>query len=366
VATNPCRPALLFRGSPGALRQQAPFRTGRPVGPAYTHTHDITVYPDLPVLQPDGSYAPRDIVLLAEGGSYLQDSTNYGATGGNTGSVFVIDITDPRSPVALFRWHHQRGPDHHPIRYHHEAQFLASDPRLMLVVDEDLHHPCGEGDGGPVDTAGGGVVAVRLSEDLTEEVEELSEWFIPLGTPAPVCSAHVFSSAGDLVFIGSYNAGLQVVSYADPANPRRLGYFIAPGATSWGAEVHGEYVYVGDMTRGLDTFRFAAPDLMVSPSTLKLSPDKPREGDLVTVTATVRNRGQRDVPLARVTFDLVGVSVNEAVVSVPAGGSATASATWSTLGLSGPQRVEVTVDPDDLVTELNEDNNSAGRAFQVR
>nr|MDQ4041612.1 hypothetical protein [Actinomycetota bacterium] len=90
---------------------------------------------------------------------------------------------------------------------------------------------------------------------------EESEWFIPLGTPAPVCSVHVFSSKGDLAFFGSYNAGLQVVSYRDPANPRRVGQFIAEGAKSWGAQVHRKgIVYVGDMTRGLDVFRYTGPN----------------------------------------------------------------------------------------------------------
>jgi hypothetical protein len=126
----------------------------------------------------------------------------------------------------------------------------------MLVTDEDLHHPCGEGDGGLLDTAGGGVVAVRLSDDLTSTATELSEWFIPAGTPAPVCSVHVFSSEGSLVAFGSYNAGLQIVSYADPANPTLAGFFIAPGTTAWGAQWNGDLVYVGDMSRGLDTFRY--------------------------------------------------------------------------------------------------------------
>jgi hypothetical protein len=156
---------------------------------------------------------------------------------------------------VLLRWSHERGLDHHPIRYHHEAQFLAGDRRVMLITDEDLHHPCGEGDGGPVDTAGGGAVAVRLSDDLTTTATELSEWFIPAGTPAPVCSVHVFSSKGSLVAFGSYNAGLQVVDYSAPANPTQAGYFIAPGTTAWGALWNGDYVYVGDMSRGLDTFR---------------------------------------------------------------------------------------------------------------
>jgi len=256
-AANPCAPVRLFNGNPVTLWASSPYRDGRPVGAAFTHIHDITAYTDYPVRQPDGSVAKRDIIVAAEGGNYTQESADYGASGGNTGSVFVIDITNPRNPVVLLRWQHERGPGHHPIRYHHEAQFLASDPRVMLVTDEDLHHPCGEGDGGPVDTAGGGVVAVRLSDDLTSTATELSEWFIPAGTPAPVCSAHVFSSQGSLVAMGSYNGGLQVVDYSDPANPTSAGSFIAPGTTAWGALWNGDYVYVGDMSRGLDTFRFS-------------------------------------------------------------------------------------------------------------
>jgi hypothetical protein len=255
-ANNPCAPERLFHGNPVTLWEESPYRNGRPVGAPFTHTHDITAYTDYLVRQPDGRLAKRDIIVLAEGGNYAQESPDYGQSGGNTGSVFVIDITNPRAPMVLLRWSHERGPTHHPIRYHHEAQFLAGDPRVMLVTDEDLHHPCGEGDGGAVDTAGGGAVAVRLSDDLTTTATELSEWFIPAGTPAPVCSVHVFSSKGSLVAFGSYNAGLQVVNYSDPTNPTQAGYFIAPGTTAWGALWNGDHVYVGDMSRGLDTFRY--------------------------------------------------------------------------------------------------------------
>ena len=157
-------------------------------------------------------------MLLAEGGNYTDNN-------GDTGSVFVIDITDPSKPVVLNRWLHERGPGHHPIRYHHEVQFLAGDPSVMLVTDEDMHNGCG---------SAGGITALRVSADLTRVTEELSEWFVPLGTPAPVCSVHVFSSYNDVVFVGSYNAGLQVVDYADPKNPQRIGYYIAPGTTALG------------------------------------------------------------------------------------------------------------------------------------
>jgi hypothetical protein len=235
LGKRPAAPRNLFRGDPAELWARSPFRGEKPVGAPFTHTHDITVYTDYPV----AGLGPRDIALLAEGGNY--------AGAGDTGSVFVIDVTDPRRPVAINRWLHEKGPDHHPIRYHHEAQFLDGDPRLMLVTDEDMHNGCG---------TAGGVTAVRLSDDLTQATE-LSEWFIPLGTPAPVCSVHVFSSKGSLVFFGSYNAGLQVVDYSDPANPRRAGQYIAEGTTAWGAQEHQGYIYMGDMSRGLDVLRWA-------------------------------------------------------------------------------------------------------------
>ena len=233
LGKQPAAPKNVFRGNPVELWAQSPYRGDKPVGPAFTHTHDITIYTDHPV-----NGQERDIALLAEGGSY--------AGAGDTGSVFVIDVTDPTAPVVLQRWLHEKGADHHPIRYHHEAQLLDGNRSLMLVTDEDMHNGCG---------SAGGVTAVELSADLTSAVER-SEWFIPLGTPAPVCSVHVFSSKGDNVFLGAYNAGLQVVDYSDPGNPEQVGEFIAPGTTAWGAQEHGNLVYVGDMSRGLDVFRW--------------------------------------------------------------------------------------------------------------
>ena len=234
LGKRPAAPRNLFRGDPTALWAASPYRGDKPVGAAFTHTHDITVYPGHPV----AGLGTRDIALLAEGGNYTGN--------GDTGSVFVIDVTNPAAPVVLLRWLHEQGSEHHPIRYHHEAQLLAGDPSVMLVTDEDMHNGCG---------TAGGITAVRLAPDLRSAVE-LSEWFIPLGTPAPVCSVHVFSSTGSKVFIGSYNAGLQVIDYADPLNPRRVGQFIAEGTTAWGAQYHRGFVYIGDMSRGLDVVRW--------------------------------------------------------------------------------------------------------------
>ena len=234
---NPCAPRNIFRGDPVKLWEASPHRNGKPVGAPFTHTHDVEIYADYPV----ANLGRRDILLLAEGGNY--------AGSGDTGSVFVIDISKPRRPVVLYRWLHEQGPGHHPIRYHHEIQFVDGLPNVALITDEDLHNGCG---------SAGGVVAVRFAPDL-RSAQELSEWFIPAGTPAPVCSVHVFSTRAGIAYIGSYNAGLQVVDYRDPANPQRVGHNTADGATSWGALWHGGVVYVGDMSRGLDVFEYTGP-----------------------------------------------------------------------------------------------------------
>lgn len=229
-----CDPVTLWRDSP--------HRGDKPVGPEpFTHTHDITIYPDHPVAQPDGTTALRDIILLAEGGNY---------TSPGLGSVFVIDITDPANPVVLQRWLHQTGAGHHPIRYSHEAIFIEGKPNLMIVSDEDLHNGCQQA---------GGLVAVQLSPDLLSGTE-MSEWFIP-NQGAAVCSAHVFSTGGNLLFMGSYNAGTQVIDYSDPAKPKRVGFYIGDGSTAWGAYYNPDngYIYQGDMSRGLDVLEFLGP-----------------------------------------------------------------------------------------------------------
>ncbi|MFP5372604.1 MAG: hypothetical protein ACLGI3_17920, partial [Actinomycetes bacterium] len=279
LQTPAAAPAVLFRGDPVELWAASPHRGDRPVGAPFTHTHDITVYPDLEV-----GGVQRDIALLAEGGDYSNNS-------GNTGSMFVIDITDPRNPVVLQRWLHERGPGHHPIRYHHEAQFLDADPRVVLVTDEDLHNGC----------RAGGVTAIRLTEDLTSATE-LSEWFIgdDGSTFAPVCSVHVFSSHGNLAFFGSYNAGVQVVDYSAPTRPRKVAHNVQLGADTWGADYRrGGFVYAGDFGgRGLDAFRYAGP----RPDYAVLSPTFEGGRRTTIIRTTVGNRGDLGSPATQVEF----------------------------------------------------------------
>ncbi|HVL54052.1 MAG TPA: CARDB domain-containing protein, partial [Vitreimonas sp.] len=351
--SDECRTSAAVMCDPVTLWASSPYRGDKPVGPAFDHTHDITIYPDYEVRQPDGTTRKRDIVLLAEGGPYTADGTN-------NGSMFVIDITDPRNPVVLLRWLHETGAGHHPIRYHHEAQFVDGLKNVVLVTDEDLHNGCG---------GAGGITAVRLSDDLTEATE-LSEWFIPFGTPAAVCSVHVMSSWRNFVFLGSYNAGLQIVDYADPENPTQAGYYIAEGSTAWGALVHEGYVYVGDMSRGLDVFRFTPPlpDLTLASGDISMTTERVNGADRVTIRATVRNVGRADARDVAVRFTDNGRQIGEVqtIAAIPAGGNGTASVVWDTKGLRGERTVAVAADPADAIWESDETNNTASTTVEVR
>jgi hypothetical protein len=253
---TPAAPQQLVRINPRTLWENSPHRGNQAVGGGSTGIHDIEIYADRPTLLPKAQWTdrdrdgfvtqaenvvPRDIALVAEGGSYL--------SGNNSGSLYVLDITDPRNPVALLR-HQRKAADGKAQRYVHEAQFLDGQSDIIVTTDEDLHNGCDNG----------GIAAFRVSDDLTE-ITELSQWFIGVGTPAAVCSVHVMSTKDNFAFFGSYSAGLQVVDLSDPSKPVRGGQYIAPGADSWGALVHptapGYLTYVGDFGgRGLDVLEF--------------------------------------------------------------------------------------------------------------
>ena len=353
----PQAPRRITGVNPVELWQNSPYRAGRDVGPAWNHTHDVELYNDRPVRQADGSIALRDILLLAEGDSY-DDSPASAAP--NAGSVFIIDVTDPANPVALLRWMHNReSPGHEQIRYHHEAQFLDGDPSVLFVTDEDLHGGCG---------TGGGVTAIRVSPDLTS-ASELSDWYVPAGTPAAVCSVHVMSSYRNWLFLGSYNAGLQVVDYSDPAKPVQAGYYIAEGSTAWGAKVHAGLVYVGDMSRGLDVFRFTPdsatlPDLAVT----NLEATGTKGSQTATVTAMIANHGAASASGSVVRFLVDGSTIGETTLGeLAAGGSSTTSVSWSLRNVSnGSHTLRAVVDPGDAIAESDETNNAGTRTVEVK
>lgn len=113
------------------------------------------------------------------------------------------------------------------------------------------------------------------------------------------------------------------------------------------------------------------PDLVLTAADVRLTPPFPREGEAVTIHATVRNLGGR--PSAATTLDLaVGDLASQTGVgqlAVPAldpGAFAGLSLDWTPSGEPGERTLFLSVDADELVTEQDEGNNAVARTVVVQ
>lgn len=112
-------------------------------------------------------------------------------------------------------------------------------------------------------------------------------------------------------------------------------------------------------------------DLSISPSDIGIYPMAPWEGAEVTFSAMVQYSGTKDIQNVSVAFydgdpgqggTLIGQNT---IPAIPAGGSAQTQVQWNTLGKSGLHYIHVVVDPQNIIREVNESNNSAFVSVEV-
>ena len=108
------------------------------------------------------------------------------------------------------------------------------------------------------------------------------------------------------------------------------------------------------------------PDLIVSG--MSAGNSKGREGEKVTVTATIRNTGSTGAGSSKTEFLLDGSTVLGLVdtPAIPAGGSAQVSVLWDTRNVKGAHTIRATADRTGLVTEDSETNNSGTLTVTVK
>ncbi|MFQ5910748.1 MAG: FG-GAP-like repeat-containing protein, partial [Thermoplasmata archaeon] len=113
------------------------------------------------------------------------------------------------------------------------------------------------------------------------------------------------------------------------------------------------------------------PDLTLETGDITSDPPDPGEGDIITVTANVRNVGGGDANGVEVEFFDGSPTMNrqigttQVISNIPARGNATASLTWNLSGISGPRDAFVRIDGTDIITELDEANNIAFRRLNI-
>ncbi|MDY6793716.1 MAG: CARDB domain-containing protein [Actinomycetota bacterium] len=112
-------------------------------------------------------------------------------------------------------------------------------------------------------------------------------------------------------------------------------------------------------------------DVAISRTDVGLSDCDPVAGEVVEVTASVRNTRERDAELVKVSFyegdpGDGGSLFSESVIdSLPVGGEETVAASWDSTGKVGAHEIWVVADPDEVINEADEGNNSGHRRLIV-
>jgi uncharacterized protein (TIGR03790 family) len=113
-----------------------------------------------------------------------------------------------------------------------------------------------------------------------------------------------------------------------------------------------------------------APDLSINSKDISFSDDKPREGEIVNISAIIENLGLAPVFDVEVGFYAGdpfngGIYLGSINLDIDGSGSNTTSFSWDTSGYLGDYNITVVVDPKDLFYELSEGNNMANASITV-
>ncbi|MCC6167020.1 MAG: S8 family serine peptidase [Caldilineaceae bacterium] len=114
------------------------------------------------------------------------------------------------------------------------------------------------------------------------------------------------------------------------------------------------------------------PNLVVRPDTIGFSSANPAPGEPVTVTATILNNGNAEAANVVVQFvdatdnGAIPIAANQVISSIPPGGAAVAQIVYPTEGRFGDHKVQVIVDPNNLVVESDENDNRAMATLTVQ
>lgn len=114
----------------------------------------------------------------------------------------------------------------------------------------------------------------------------------------------------------------------------------------------------------------ALADLVISESDIAFDPSSPVVGESVKVTVTVANNGTADAVDVVVSLsDLSGggtIGQPVTIAGIPVGESGSAEFTYDTTDKAGDRRIQAAADPNNAITESNEENNRATKVLKVR
>ena len=295
----------------------------------------------------------------ASGDSHFDDFVDADQPGG-----FINDFDDPDSAYGDGFWHFDYG-------------CLTLDVTSMSGEGVGPEHPVrGDLTADAVISAGEGCAPFTYGRGATN------------ARPTAVAQARPLEAeVGEVVtFDGSGSTDDQT-----PTADLEYAWDFGDGTGDTGQTVHHAYSEAGEHTATLtvtdaggrsDTATVqvtvaeaTAVDLVVSGITTTAATGaggkngKPKEGDKVTIRATVTNNGAAAATATETAFTLDGTALPGSPVAtgeIPAGGSIDVELIWDTRGVKDAHVIGVTADADTAVTESAEDNNSATLDVTVR
>jgi M6 family metalloprotease-like protein len=328
---------------------------GTPAPPAQ-HYLDTQPIPGSDCVSEQGGNCADASFTAAAGDNRFSDAVTAEAPGG-----FVNSFSDPESDYGDGFWHFDYG-----------------------CLTLDVTRMDGEGIGPEAPAAG----------DLTADATiTAGDGCAPFGygaganvAPTAVAQARPTEATvgEDVVFDGSGSTDdHQLADELDYA------WDFGDGTTGSGQTAHHAFGEAGEYTATLtvtdadgatatDTVAItvsAAPDLRVSSITTVQATGTggqggtPKEGDKVTIKATVENLGAADAPASVTAFMLDDAALangSVATPAIPAGTSAVVTLAWDTRGVKGDHVIGVTADADEAVAEADEADNAATLDVTVR
>ncbi len=167
-----------------------------------------------------------------------------------------------------------------PLRTLHHLAMVNEDATVLMIGDEQ--NGGGEPGGCLVNTNGvSSPTGALWFYDLADETAPvLKSWISPplvtptpdavnpnptdpAGIPAelydaiPNCTAHfgTLVPGQEKIAIGWYSAGVLLIDFTDIDAPTILNQYQPEGTNPWDARVHGQYVFTGDIGRGMDVLK---------------------------------------------------------------------------------------------------------------
>lgn len=147
--------------------------------------------------------------------------------GGNPGACYAYDpATGKSTPLGALWFYDIRDP---------------TDPVLLSWISPPLVPP----------------QAPTVPSDPHQDPSAVGQLANAAYTAVPNCTAHFGTvlPGEDKIVIAWYSAGVLLIDFSDPSEPRILDQYQADGINTWNARAWNGYVFTGDLGRGMDVLR---------------------------------------------------------------------------------------------------------------